>query len=67
MLHLIGVYIYSGGHYVGVPGGSTTIGAVGKAPNIMNPLSYGENSYDEAVFRFLFRGLIKYNPEEETA
>ena len=40
---------------------------IGKAPDIMNPLSYGSNAYDSAVFRFLFRGLIRYNPEEETA
>lgn len=32
----------------------------------MNPLSYGSKSWDNFVFRFLFRSLITYNPENGT-
>ena len=39
--HLIGGYLYADGKYVGLPGGSISIGMVGDAPNVMNPLQYG--------------------------
>lgn len=66
-VHLIGVYIYDGGKYIWVPGGSIAIGAVWSVPDVMNPLSYGKSEYDSMVFPFLFRGLIQYNPEWDIA
>ena len=66
-LHLIGVYVYAGGKYIGVPGGSVSVGMIGKAPDILSPLTYGSNVHDTSIFRFVFRGLIRYNPEAETA
>ncbi|MBX9809462.1 hypothetical protein K2X92_03685, partial [Candidatus Gracilibacteria bacterium] len=60
-LHLIGVYIFSGGHYEGVRGGSISIGIVDTVPNAMNPFQYGTNHNSDLLYRFLFRGLIKYN------
>ncbi|MBP9779446.1 hypothetical protein KBD33_02350 [Candidatus Gracilibacteria bacterium] len=55
-----------GGQYIGLPGGSISIATVGKMPDVMNPLSYGGNSSDNLVFRFLFRSLISYDPENGT-
>lgn len=60
-LHLIGVYIYEGGNAVGVPGGSVNIGLVGTAPEVPNPLLYGQNKQTDLILSFLFRGLLKYN------
>ena len=37
------------------------------APDMMQPLSYGKNPADAIVYRFLYRGLIRYNPEDNTA
>lgn len=34
---------------------------------MMKPLNYGTNPSDTLVYRFLFRGLIRYNPEDTTA
>lgn len=56
-----------GGNYVGLPGGSTSIGLIGTAPDMMKPLSYGKNPTDKIIYPFLFRGLIRYNPEDDTA
>jgi ABC-type transport system substrate-binding protein len=56
-----------GGHYVWLPGGSTSIALIGDAPDMMKPLSYGKNPSDEVVYRFLYRSLIRYNPEDNTA
>lgn len=66
LVHLAGIYIYEGGKYVGLPGGSISIGIVGKAPDVMNPFTFGTNPANDLVFEFLFRGLIRYNSEQET-
>lgn len=55
------------GYYVWLPGWSTSIALIGDAPDMMKPLSYGKNPADEIVYPFLYRGLIRYNPEENTA
>lgn len=34
---------------------------------MMKPLSYGKNPADEIIYPFLYRGLIRYNPEDNTA
>lgn len=56
-----------GGHYVGLPGGSTSIAMIADTPDMMQPLTYGKNPTDQVVYRFLYRGLIRYNPEDNTA
>lgn len=39
--HLTGAYIYSNGKYVGLPGGSVSVGIVSENyPDPMNPLLY---------------------------
>ncbi len=53
--HLIGVYIYEGGSAMGVPGGSVSIGLVGTAPEVPNPLLYGQNKQNDLILSFLFR------------
>jgi ABC-type transport system substrate-binding protein len=63
LLHLVGVYVFLGGKYVWLPGGSVSIALIGKPLDVMNPLSYGWSAGDNLVFRFMFRGLIQYNPE----
>ena len=40
---------------------------VADTPDMMRPLSYGKNPADAIVYRFLYRGLIRYNPEDNTA
>lgn len=62
-LHLLWGYIYSNGKFVWLPGGSISIGMVGTAPDIMNPLSYGTGKVEEFMFNFLFRSLIHYNSD----
>jgi nucleotide-binding universal stress UspA family protein len=61
IIHLIGIYIYSGGKYIGLPGGSVSIGIVSKAPNIIDPLGYGLSKNTDLVLRFLFRSMVRYN------
>jgi ABC-type transport system substrate-binding protein len=34
---------------------------VDNVPNAMNPFQYGINDNSDLLYRFLFRGLIKYN------
>lgn len=63
LLHLVGVYIFLGGKYVWLPGGSVSIALIGKPVDIMNPFTYGPKDADNLVFRFLFRGLIQYDAE----
>ena len=67
LVHLIGVYIYSNGKYVGLPGGSISVGIVADASTIspMNPLLYGQNKYNDLIYNLLFRSLIRYNSETE--
>ena len=60
-LHLIGVYIFVWGHYEWVKWGSISIGIVDTAPNPMNPFQYGKDSSTDLVYRFLFRGLVRYD------
>lgn len=61
LLHLIGVYIFAGGHYEGVKGGSISIGIVDTTPNPLNPFEYGKDDSTDLVYRFLFRGLVRYD------
>ena len=50
-----------------MPGGSTSIALIGDAPDMSQPLTYGKNPSDEIVYPFLYRGLIRYNPEDDIA
>lgn len=67
LTHLIWVYVYMWWHYVWLPGGSTSIAIIGGGPDMMNPLSYGKNPVDEIVYPFIYKGLIRYNSEDNTA
>lgn len=65
-VHLIGSYIFSNGNYVGLPGGSVSVGIVSDThPNPMNPLAYGIDRTDDMLYNLLFRSLIRYNSEKE--
>ncbi len=64
-IHLIGVYVYSGGKFIGIPQGSISIGIVGKAPDVKNPFEYGDNQINDLVYKFLFRSLLYYNPHKK--
>ena len=50
-----------------MPGGSTSIALIGDAPDMSQPLTYGKNPADEIIYPFLYRGLIRYNPEDDIA
>lgn len=64
-LHLIGVYVYSNGKYVGLPGGSVSVGFVSEThPDSLNPLAYGNGKTDDFLYNLLFRSLIRYNSEK---
>ncbi len=55
------MYIFVWGHYEWVKWGSISIGIVGTPPNPMNPFQYGKDSSTDLVYRFLFRGLVRYD------
>lgn len=60
--HLVGSYIYSGGKFVGLPGGSVSVGAVSEnIPDPMNPFSYGSDHLGDLMFNMMFRSLVSYN------
>jgi ABC-type transport system substrate-binding protein len=40
-----------------------SIALIEKPIEVMNPLSYGKDGSTNLVFRFLFRGLIQYDPK----
>ncbi len=40
---------------------------IADTPDMMQPLTYGKNPADAIVYRFLYRGLIRYSPEDNTA
>ncbi len=60
-LHLIGVYIFAWGYYEWVRGGSISIGTIWTPPNVLDPFEYGKDKSSDLVYRFLFRGLVRYN------
>lgn len=61
ILHLIGVYIFMWGHYEWVRWGSISIGIVDATPNPLDPFQYGKSNSTDLLYRFLFRGLIRYD------
>ncbi len=63
LLHLIGVYIYEWWSVIGIPGWSINIWLVGPSPDIPNPMQYSQNKEHDLILSFLFRSLIRYNPE----
>lgn len=66
LIHLVGAYIYSDGKYIGLPGGSVSVGAVSDSrPQPLNPLLYGHGKIDDTIYNMLFRSLIRYNSEKE--
>lgn len=66
LAHLAGAYIYSDGKYIGLPGGSVSVGVVSSSrPQPLNPLLYGSGDIDDMIYNLLFRSLIRYNPETE--
>lgn len=67
LAHLVWVYIYKWWHYVWLPGGSTSIAILGEAPDMMKPLSYGKNISDEIIYPFIYKWLIRYSSEDNTA
>lgn len=66
LIHLVGAYIYSDGKYIGLPGGSVSVGVVSDSrPQPLNPLLYGHGKIDDTIYNMLFRSLIRYNSEKE--
>lgn len=65
-LHLTGVYVFSNGKYVGLPGGSVSVGLISEhKADPMNPLNYGSGQTDDFMYNMLFRSLIRYNSDTE--
>ncbi len=66
LAHLVWAYIYSDGKYIGLPGGSVSVGVVsGSRPQPLNPFLYGSGNIDDMIYNLMFRGLIRYNSETE--
>lgn len=64
-IHIIIVYLFDEAEMVAERGGTFSIGTTGVSPNL-NPTQYGLDTLNDFVLRFLYRGLLKYNPETKT-
>lgn len=66
VVHLAWAYIYTGGKYIGLPGGSVSVGVVSDGhTDPLNPFLYWKWQIDDTIYNLLFRSLIRYNPETE--
>lgn len=61
LAHLIFLYAYLGSTPVPEQGGNISVGIMGRAPKLSLLDSRPESS-NELVLRFLFRGVMRYNP-----
>lgn len=64
-IHVIIVYLYDEAEMVAERGGTFSIGATGASPSL-NPTQYTLDTLNDFALRFLYRGLLKYNPENRT-
>lgn len=61
-IHIIIVYLYDEAEMVAERGGTFSIGATGVSPSL-NPTQYSLDTLNDFILRFLYRGLLRYNPE----
>ncbi len=61
-IHVAIVYLYDEAETVAERGGTFSIGAIGMSPSL-NPTQYTLDTLNDFVLRFLYRGLLRYNPE----
>lgn len=61
-IHIIIVYLYDEAELVAERGGTFSIGATGISPSL-NPTQYSLDTLNDFVLRFLYRGLLRYNPD----
>jgi ABC-type transport system substrate-binding protein len=64
-IHVIVVYLYDDAEMVADRGGTFSIGATGLSPSL-NPTQYGQDTLNDFMLKFLYRGLLRYNPETKT-
>jgi len=63
-IHIVIVYLYDEAELVAERGGTFSIGATGISPSL-NPTQYSLDTLNDFVLRFLYRGLLRYNPESK--
>ncbi len=61
-VHAVFVYVYDGAESVPERGGTFSIGAIGSSPSL-NPTQYTLDNFNDFALRFLYRGLLRYNPQ----
>ncbi len=61
-VHAIFVYVYEGAKSTPERGGTFSIGILGASPSL-NPTQYTLDNANDFALRFLYRGLLKYNPD----
>lgn len=59
-IHLVMLYLYDGSSLSAEEGGTITVGFIG-APPSLSPASYGQDSTNDYILRFLSRSLLRYN------
>lgn len=66
-LHSIGIYIYSNGKYVWLPGWSVQVAIVGDINSFkpLDPTQYWSWKINDLIYNMMFRSLIKYNSNQE--
>lgn len=64
-IHVIIVYLYDDAEMVAERGGTFSIGATGLSPSL-NPTQYGQDTLNDFMLRFMYRGLLRYNPDTKT-
>lgn len=61
-VHLVVVYIYEGSTLSPKEGGTASVGFVGQPPSL-NPATYGMDSTNDYILRFMYHSLLRYNIE----
>ncbi|MFA6080483.1 MAG: ABC transporter substrate-binding protein [Candidatus Gracilibacteria bacterium] len=65
--HVAVLYLYEGATVYPLPGGTVNIGVIGEAPSldILSVDTKLENDTNDMVFRFLYRGMLKYSLDDK--
>lgn len=61
-IHIFFAYLYEWAEYVWQIGWSISIGIVNNETPSLNPIEYWLDANNDIIVRFLFRSLIRYNP-----
>lgn len=67
MGHIVLLYVYSDAIKYPLPGGTINIGMIGDKPtlNVLNFDTKIENDPNDAVLRFIYRGLVRFSPSDK--